>query len=85
MPTILITDSFRNDFDTLTDIEQKQARKALRLLAEDPRYPSLQIHKVRGTMFWEAYVNMDIRLIFEHDRDTLVLHAIGHHDILRKL
>lgn len=84
MPTILLTDSFKIDFDKLTEIEQKQARKALRLLAEDPRYPSLQIHKVRGTSFWEAYVNMNIRLIFENNGDTLVLHAIGHHDILRK-
>ncbi|MEB3102326.1 type II toxin-antitoxin system RelE/ParE family toxin [Ferviditalea candida] len=85
MPTILLTDSFRSDFDTLTGIEQKQARKAIRLLAKDPKDPSLQIHKVRGTVFWEAYVNMDIRLIFEHGNDTLVLHAIGHPDKLRKL
>ncbi|GAX89583.1 type II toxin-antitoxin system YafQ family toxin [Effusibacillus lacus] len=78
MPTILLTDPFREDFDKLTGIEQKQARKALRMLAQDPRYPSLQIHKIRGTAFWEAYVNMDIRIIFENTGDTLIVHAIGH-------
>jgi hypothetical protein len=35
--------------------------------------------------FWEAYVNMDIRIVFERISDTLILHAIGLHDILRKL
>lgn len=82
MPTILLTDSFRRDFDKLTGMEQKQARKAVRLLPDNPRYPSLQIHKVQGTIFRELYVNKEIRLIFENNGDTLVLHAIGHHDIL---
>jgi hypothetical protein len=31
----------------------------------------------------EIYVNKDIRIIFEQNSDTLVLHLIGHHDILK--
>jgi len=85
MPTIILTEPFEVDFRNLLQVEQKQARKTLRFLADNPKHPSLQVHRIKGTSFWEAYVNMDIRIIFERISDTLILHAIGHHDILRKL
>ncbi|MBE3555003.1 MAG: type II toxin-antitoxin system YafQ family toxin [Thermicanus sp.] len=84
MLTIILTDSFKKDYSALTNSEQKQVRKTLRKIADTPQYPSLQVHKIRGTIYWEAYVNKDLRLVFEQSRDTLVLHAVGHHDILRK-
>ncbi|MTI82342.1 MAG: DNA helicase [Firmicutes bacterium] len=84
MPTIILTKPFKVDFKKLSKTEQKQARKSLRLLVDNPKHPSLQIHRIKGAPFWEAYVNMDIRIIFERNSDTLILHAIGHHDILRK-
>jgi len=83
MPTIILTNPFKKDFLNLSAIEQSQSKKALRFLAENPKHPSLQIHKVKGTVFWEAYVNKDIRIIFEQNSDTLTLMAIGHHDILK--
>jgi mRNA-degrading endonuclease YafQ of YafQ-DinJ toxin-antitoxin module len=83
MPTIILTKPFEIDFRNLTQSEQKQARKSLRLLNNNPKHPSLQIHRIKGAPFWEAYVNMDIRIIFERNSDTLILYAIGHHDILR--
>ncbi|WP_345788103.1 hypothetical protein [Desulfotomaculum copahuensis] len=43
----------------------------------------MHTHKIEGTEFFEAYVNMDVRIIFERTGDTIILHAIGHHDILR--
>ncbi|HUS88999.1 MAG TPA: DNA helicase, partial [Desulfosporosinus sp.] len=67
----------------LSSEEQKQTIKALRFLAENPRHPSLQTHKVEGTIFIEAYANMDIRIIFERTSDTIVLRAVGHHNILK--
>jgi mRNA-degrading endonuclease YafQ of YafQ-DinJ toxin-antitoxin module len=84
MPTIILTNPFKVDFKKLSKVEQKQARKSLRLLADNPKHPSLQIHRIKGAPFWEAYVSKDIRIIFERNSDTLILHAIGHHDILRK-
>lgn len=84
MPTIILTDPFKNDFFELAINEQKQTRKALRFLAENPKHPSLQVHKIKGTVFWEAYVNKDIRIIYQQDGDKFVLHAIGHHDVLRE-
>jgi mRNA-degrading endonuclease YafQ of YafQ-DinJ toxin-antitoxin module len=59
--------------------------KALRFLTANPRHPSLQTHKMEGTVFIEAYANKDIRIIFERTSDTIVLRAVGHHDILKNL
>ncbi len=64
--------------------ERKQARKTLSFMAVNLKHNSLKIHQIKDTGFWEAYVNKDIRVIFEQNSDTLILHAIGHHDILRK-
>jgi mRNA-degrading endonuclease YafQ of YafQ-DinJ toxin-antitoxin module len=83
MPTIILTETFEVNLQKLSRGEQKQANKTLRFLADSLKHHSLQIHRIRGTSFWEAYVNEDIRVIFERDSDTLILHAIGHHDILR--
>jgi mRNA-degrading endonuclease YafQ of YafQ-DinJ toxin-antitoxin module len=84
MPKLVRTDPFKEYFNELSKAEQKQAAKALRFLAENPKHPSLEVHKMRGTPYWEAYVNESIRIIYEHNGDTFILHAIGHHDILRK-
>lgn len=84
VPTIILTDPFKDDFFKLTFVERKQSKKAIRFLASNPMHPSLQIHRIKGTDFWEVYVNKDIRIAFEQNADTLILMAIGHHDILRK-
>jgi len=85
MPIVIKTKSFNDNFLQLSQEEQKQTIKALRFLAENPRHPSLQTHKVEGTMFIEAYVNIDIRIIFERTSDTIVLRAVGHHNILKNV
>ncbi|EHQ91994.1 type II toxin-antitoxin system RelE/ParE family toxin [Desulfosporosinus youngiae] len=83
MPVVIRTRPFDLDFLSLSGDEQKQVLKALRSLAANPRHPSLQTHKIEGTVFIEAYANKDIRIIFERTGDTIVLRAVGHHDILK--
>ncbi len=85
MPIVIKTKSFNENFIQHTPEERKQIIKALRFLAENPRHPSLQTHKVEGTVFMEAYANMDIRIIFERTSDTIVLRSVGHHDVLKNL
>jgi len=85
MPIVIKTKSFNENFLQLTPEERKQSIKALRFLTENPRHPSLKTHKVEGTVFMEAYANMDIRIIFERTSDTIVLRAVGHHDVLKNL
>jgi mRNA-degrading endonuclease YafQ of YafQ-DinJ toxin-antitoxin module len=67
-----------------SDETKKKTVKAIRLLADNPKHRSLQVHQIKGTDFWEAYVNDDIRLVFKRNSDTYVLYSVGHHDILRK-
>jgi mRNA-degrading endonuclease RelE of RelBE toxin-antitoxin system len=85
MPVIIRTNPFDTDFLLLTQKEQKQVLKALRFLADNPRHPSLQTHKIEDTLFIEAYANLDIRIIFERTSDTIILRAVGHHDVLKDL
>jgi mRNA-degrading endonuclease RelE of RelBE toxin-antitoxin system len=85
MPVIIRTKPFDTDFLLLTQKEQKQVLKALRFLADNPRLPSLQTHKIEDTLFIEAYANLDIRIIFERTSDTIILRAVGHHDVLKDL
>lgn len=42
------TEEFHKNFQSLTPIIQKKASKALRLLAANPRHPSLRVKKIRG-------------------------------------
>jgi mRNA-degrading endonuclease YafQ of YafQ-DinJ toxin-antitoxin module len=73
MPTIILSDPFRKFFDKLSDENKKKTVKAIRLLADNPKHRSLQVHQIKGTDFWEAYVNGDIRLVFKRNSDTYVL------------
>lgn len=64
--------------------ERSQLKKKLELLMQDPLYPSLRTKRIQGTTdLFEFSVNMDVRVIWEYDGETLILLLdIGHHDIL---
>jgi mRNA interferase RelE/StbE len=75
------TDRFKKAYRKLTANEQRGADKALSLLAEDLRHPSLQVKKIEGTRgIWEARATRSLRLSFEIRDDTLILRNIGDHD-----
>lgn len=57
----------------------------LRILAENPFYPSLRTKKVQGlNNAFEMSVNMDIRILWQYENGVIIfLIDIGHHkDIL---
>jgi len=80
---ILLTDTFRKGYSRLNQHEKKQTQKTIRFLLGNPAHPSLQVHRIKGTKYWEAYVNKDIRMVYAQEEDLCILHTIGHHDILR--
>ncbi|AKX94762.1 hypothetical protein MTHERMOG20_08620 [Moorella thermoacetica] len=84
MPQIIRTDSFLEQFQELSKEAQKHVLKTILFLAQNPSHPSLKVHRIKGTPFWEAYASISIRVIFERNGDTLVLLACGYHDILKK-
>ena len=61
------------------------AEKKLKLLLQNPRHPSLRLHKMEGyTNRWEISVTRRYRITFKIEADEYVLRKIGPHDILRE-
>ena len=85
MLKITFTDRFQKHYKSLTEIEKKQFKNKLAIFAENPMHPSLRVKRIQGTdTLFEFSVNMDIRVIWFYEGDSLVaLVDIGHHDILK--
>jgi addiction module RelE/StbE family toxin len=80
------SDRFKKHFKALTPNEKKQLMRKLELLAENPLHPSLRTKRIQGSdSLYECSVNMDIRIIWHYECDTLIILAdVGHHDILKQ-
>jgi hypothetical protein len=65
---IISNDTFDSAFTAKPPNVQKRIEKALRFLADNPRHPSLQCHRVIGSEdVWEAYVTRaQYRMTFEY-------------------
>lgn len=83
---ITFTERFEKHYRTLTAAEKKQFRNKLSLFAENPLHPSLRTKRIQGTdALFEFSVNMDIRVIWFYEGETLIaLIDIGHHDVLKR-
>ena len=79
------TQEFEKNLKSLTAQEQKMVLNKLKLLVQNPFYPSLRTKKVQGLDgVFEMSVNMDIRILWKYeDRIIILLIDVGHHkDIL---
>ncbi len=79
------TKEFEKSLKKLSKKEQIQTAEKLKILMEDPFYPSLRTKKVQGLKnVFEMSVNMDIRILWKYNGEViLLLIKIGHHkDIL---
>jgi len=75
------TERFKAAYRELTPSNQQEARKAIRLLRENPRHPGLRVKKIKGAEgIWEARVSRSIRMTFEVHGDLIILRNIGEHD-----
>jgi len=80
--------SFNSTYKSLikgnTEFE-KRTEKALRLLKNDPFYPSLKSHKVNTRNFgekWSSWITGDLRIIWDFDeaeKQIILLLAITKH------
>ncbi len=80
------TRRFQKHFKSLTEQEKKQLRNKLELLAENQMHPSLRTKRIQGTDdLYECSVNMDIRIIWYYEDNTMIILVdVGHHDILKQ-
>lgn len=83
---ITYTRRFLKNLKKLNANERTQLKKKLEFLMQDPLHPSLRTKRIQGTTdLFEFSVNMDVRVIWEYDGETLILLLdIGHHDILNQ-
>lgn len=75
------TKEFEKGLKKLSPKEQKQTMLKLKILMQDPFYPSLRTKKVQGLdKVFEMSVNMDIRILWRYDNGIIILLLdIGHH------
>lgn len=75
------TARFKKAWNQLNEQEKTVARKAIKNLAMDIRYPALRAKKVKGTEYiWEARASRSLRMTFQIEGDTILLRNIGRHD-----
>ncbi len=82
MPKIEITSRFISFYLALSPQIRKKVDKAIALLAENPRHPSLQTRPIQGVHgIYEARVDLSHRLTYERlAGDVLRLRVVGRHD-----
>ena len=75
------TRQFEKDLKRLSQSEKRAVATKLRLLVQNPFYPSLRTKKVQGLDdVFEMSVNMDIRILWRYENGViLLLLDVGHH------
>ena len=82
---------FLENYSRLTVSERRTIDKAITLLANNPRHPSLNVHKAKnvkgkyaegGNDVFIAYASKNLRLTFEYGPEPgmIALRNCGHHD-----
>lgn len=84
MYSLRFESAFVKRYGKLSSGERKAVDSKLRLLSGDPWHPSLRVKKIKATNdVFECSVNIDIRIAFIFDGDTIIiLLDVGHHDKL---
>lgn len=78
---VLLTERFQRAYRSLGAEDQDRIKKALRLMAEDLRYPSLRVKKIQGTKgIWEARASRSLRITFQIEEGSILLRNVGQHD-----
>jgi len=82
MPKIKASPRFKKAYKKLSPELQEKTRKALALLGENPRHPSLRTKSVQGIRgVDEARVDIASRMTYERlANDILFMRVVGEHD-----
>ncbi|MBF8249562.1 MAG: hypothetical protein HW400_163 [Candidatus Levybacteria bacterium] len=66
-------------------INAENIKKALNLLRENPRHPSLNLEKLKGSNIWTIRIDKGNRIFFSWvDKTTALFLDIGKHDKYRR-
>ena len=83
---ILFTEQFEQAYEKLTNAEKRSVCKALALMGDNLKYPSLRVKKMEGRQnIWEARPSKRLRMTFEIIGETIFMRNVGEHDkVLKK-
>jgi mRNA-degrading endonuclease RelE of RelBE toxin-antitoxin system len=82
---VFLTEQFERAYQEISDAERRSVRKALILLGENLRHPSLRVKKMEGKRdIWEARPSKRLRMTFELVKGTVILRNLGEHDRVLK-
>ena len=83
---LILTQRFEKHYKKLTLKEKKQLKSKLELLSVNPLHSSLRTKRIqRAEDLFECSVNMDIRIIWYYENNTMIILVdAGHHDILKQ-
>jgi mRNA-degrading endonuclease RelE of RelBE toxin-antitoxin system len=82
MPELETSERFEQAYELLPFEIRKKVAKAMQLLAENPRHPSLQTKLVKGIRgVYEARVDQSYRMTYQRlPNDLLLMRVVGKHD-----
>jgi mRNA-degrading endonuclease RelE of RelBE toxin-antitoxin system len=79
---IAIEPEFLPQYDELPGEIKKKFKKQISLLKENPKHPSLKIHKLEGSEFREFYVDDFYRCVFQQEGNIYNLYFVGTHKLI---
>ena len=79
---IAIEPEFLPQYDELPKDIRKKFRKQIALLKENPKHPSLKIHRLEGSDYWEFYVDDFYRCVFKQEGTVYKLYFVGTHTLI---
>jgi mRNA-degrading endonuclease YafQ of YafQ-DinJ toxin-antitoxin module len=71
---------FQRAYNLLPKHIQKKVKKQLFLFEQNPRHPSLSVHRLNGE--WELYVDIHYRCLFRWKGSEIELLTIGTHKVV---
>jgi mRNA-degrading endonuclease RelE of RelBE toxin-antitoxin system len=79
---IAIEPEFLPQYDELPGEIKKKFKKQISLLKENPKHPSLKIHKLEGSEFREFYIDDFYRCVFQQEGNIYKLYFVGTHKLI---
>ena len=79
---ITIEPEFLSQYDELPKEIKKKFRKQIALLKENPKHPSLRIHRLEGSDYGEFYVDDFYRCVFKQEGTIYKLYFVGTHKLI---
>lgn len=78
---LIFTNRFKKAYQRLPPTIKNIVKKALRLLVENPKHPSLHIKRIQGTdKIFEGRIDLKYRFSFEYDNEDILLRNVDNHD-----